>query len=220
MPEIWIFWDLGWDLNLVPNVLVWKDSKDGSFSVKQAYWTANGHHLNRKEPMWKLLWFSKMHEKYKLLLWRLARDTLPTSEHLQQIFRNQTNGCQLCDLGRDSMIHLFLRYPLAKYVSFGRVSGICDWKELGAFQAKIWSIGSLMPHISPEMKDKPGPHSSSLQLSLVREFELLIMKNTTRGWSQTRRLSCLQLMLWLRNISQEVQFIAPIRAMIRLQSIG
>jgi hypothetical protein len=66
--------------------LIWSPSSSGSFSTKIALWTDQKHRFENSGPLsnseWKSLWRMKFHERLKLLLWKLAWNSLPTQENL------------------------------------------------------------------------------------------------------------------------------------------
>lgn len=56
--------------------LLWMASKNGIFTVKSCY-SLLREYPNPKDR-WILLWKSKLHERFKILIWRALSDILPT----------------------------------------------------------------------------------------------------------------------------------------------
>ena len=58
--------------------VIWAAEKNGKLTTKSAYWLENSHKFNHHNSVfWKKLWKSKLHEKFKVLLWRVAIGALP-----------------------------------------------------------------------------------------------------------------------------------------------
>lgn len=66
------------------DTFVWAPSTSGSFSVRNYYRVNNegrfstSSHIDRK--FWKHLWHSSLHERHKILIWKLLVNILPTKE--------------------------------------------------------------------------------------------------------------------------------------------
>ena len=109
------FWpEMAWNVATIPLLLwphadkiVWKRSRDGRFTIKNAYYCANKDRFDKVDTALKQLWKSKLHERHKLLLWIIAHNCQPTGERLNGVFRGQHRYCSVCEAGADSMIHLF-----------------------------------------------------------------------------------------------------------------
>ncbi|PON84414.1 hypothetical protein TorRG33x02_197470 [Trema orientale] len=50
------------------DMLIWKGSCSGEFSVKGAHWLDQQTRFNRKEEIWKILWKVMIYERHKILL--------------------------------------------------------------------------------------------------------------------------------------------------------
>lgn len=61
----------------------WKDSRTRKFSIKSVYWRANGRRFDRLDSYQKPY---KVHERFKLLHWRLAQRCLPVRDRLALVF--------------------------------------------------------------------------------------------------------------------------------------
>lgn len=97
-------------------------SKSGDFSSKSAYLTDQFNRFSNPSPIhsfnWKKLWNAKIHNRHKLLLWRIVNNLLPTKMRLNSIFRTPNLHCHLCNSGQDSSDHLFMRCPFIQQAWF------------------------------------------------------------------------------------------------------
>ena len=73
---------------------------------------------NHDDPFWKELWKSKLHERIKMLMWRIAGDVIPTRQKLGQFISCMDRSCMLCDGGEENLEHLFFDCCLAKCLWF------------------------------------------------------------------------------------------------------
>lgn len=58
-------------------------------------------------------------ERHRLLLWRIASDTLPTTDKLNRISRDSMDVCVLCNSGSESSLHLLKECLIAKMIWTG-----------------------------------------------------------------------------------------------------
>ncbi|KAF4346148.1 hypothetical protein G4B88_021466 [Cannabis sativa] len=72
------------DRNFFPafDVACWKSSNDGRFSLKAAYWDYNKMRFAEKDDTCGRIWLSKIHERFKVFLWKLCQDALPFGSKL------------------------------------------------------------------------------------------------------------------------------------------
>ena len=106
-----------------PDKLIWVKDPKGKFTVKSAYHasqlpTSNG----TIENIWQDLWKLKIHNRTKMLLWRIGSSALPTEKMLAQRIGGQDTLCHLCGAAEESDIHLFFECSIAKAIWFG-----CNW---------------------------------------------------------------------------------------------
>lgn len=70
------------------DTFVWAPSKLGAFSVRSSYRLNNKGRFDSMDDttrkLWKGLWQSALHERHKLLVWKLIVDIIPTKERIQQ----------------------------------------------------------------------------------------------------------------------------------------
>ena len=100
--------------------LTWvKDSK-GIFSTKSAHQAIQEH---RSQPsvdiQWKQLWKMKMHERNKMLVWRIGTNILPTRTKVATRVDPIDTSCPLCCEEEETSAHLFFKCLVAKAIWFG-----------------------------------------------------------------------------------------------------
>ncbi|KAF4381932.1 hypothetical protein F8388_000626 [Cannabis sativa] len=95
------------------DTLVWRDSPDGSFSVKQAYLSLIKPRLRVSNMEWKKIWASPVQERIKLFLWKMKKNILPCGDRLRSVFGN-SSVCVFCKGNNDSLSHLFFHCSLAR----------------------------------------------------------------------------------------------------------
>ena len=69
------------------------------------------------------MWKSRLHEKLKMHLWRIAANVLPTKDVISQ-FANVEVGCPLCNLSDETPLHIFALCPIAKSLWFPSQWGV------------------------------------------------------------------------------------------------
>uniref|UniRef100_A0A2N9HKH4 Reverse transcriptase zinc-binding domain-containing protein n=1 Tax=Fagus sylvatica TaxID=28930 RepID=A0A2N9HKH4_FAGSY len=104
---------------------IWLKTYTGEFSVKSAFREAcqvdQGIEVN---AVMKKIWQTQLHQRLKMLLWRIAAGVLPTSDSLIRFLPNLEISCPFCNVCGESVIHLFWECSLARAIWFG-LSGIC-----------------------------------------------------------------------------------------------
>ncbi|KAF4373756.1 hypothetical protein G4B88_009330 [Cannabis sativa] len=103
--------------------LIWRDSTDGSFSVRQAYLSLIKPRLGMCSNVWKEIWKVPVHERVKLFLWKVCKDILPCGSRLRTVFGNDSH-CVLCSDGEDSIPHLFFHCQFVRACWFSSPFGI------------------------------------------------------------------------------------------------
>lgn len=95
----------------------------GRFSVKSMYREqVNGRLVGLgmgQTEVWKKLWKLRMHERLKLLLWRVYCDILPTKGKIASrigVEVGEENRCSLCGGESETSHHLFLRCAVSQVV--------------------------------------------------------------------------------------------------------
>ncbi|KAK9986266.1 hypothetical protein SO802_031217 [Lithocarpus litseifolius] len=69
------------------------------------------------------VWKSRLHERLKMHLWRIAANVLPTKDVISQ-FANVEVECTLCNLFDESSFHIFALCPIAKSLWFRSQWGV------------------------------------------------------------------------------------------------
>ena len=68
--------------------------------------------------MFKQVWKSNLHHRFKMLLWAIASGVLPTKDSIGRSMSNVDLLCPLCGCWIESVIHLFCDCSLAKALWF------------------------------------------------------------------------------------------------------
>jgi hypothetical protein len=104
---------------------IWLKTYTGEFSVKSTFREAcqvdQGIEVN---AVMKKIWQTQLHQRLKMLLWRIAASVLPTSDSLIRFLPNLEISSPFCNVCDESIIHLFWECSLARAIWFG-LSGIC-----------------------------------------------------------------------------------------------
>lgn len=86
--------------------------------MKSLYWLENWER-ETQQRWWKKLWNSKIHERQKFMIWKLAHKGLSLNQNLIQ------RGIQIPDVGcmhgcecMEDEIHVFFTYPFTKGLWF------------------------------------------------------------------------------------------------------
>ncbi|KAF4402877.1 hypothetical protein G4B88_010329 [Cannabis sativa] len=95
------------------NVLVWRDSLDGRFSIKYVYRALIKGRIPPPNGIWKMIWGASVHFRTKLFLWKVSRNILPCGQKLQEVM-GSVSCCVLCGTEEDSLLHLFLHCVVAR----------------------------------------------------------------------------------------------------------
>ena len=77
------------------------------------------------EDLWGSLRNLKLNEHFKMLLWRIANDILPTKARMKQPCEMETTCCPLCKTEEETCLHLFKSCLAAKAAWFISNWGFC-----------------------------------------------------------------------------------------------
>nr|XP_023894550.1 uncharacterized protein LOC112006505 [Quercus suber] len=106
--SIWAIKQIPIPRRATPDTLVWLGETSGNFSVKSSYLTEHGDRFDQKyNQVRKKLWESKLHERLKMFLWRLANGELPLKTRLANSIRCEDLSCVLCGEAEESELHVF-----------------------------------------------------------------------------------------------------------------
>ncbi|KAF7813020.1 reverse transcriptase [Senna tora] len=90
--------------NNTPDLLAWKYSKDGVFSIKTAYNLIFNHDTETTNLKW--LWKAPAHPRELFFLWQIFQNALPTAKKLHNINCLQSPLCPLCLTEEETPIHI------------------------------------------------------------------------------------------------------------------
>lgn len=99
------------------NRLIWVPTSSGEFAVPSAYRTNNNARFSFSsrldKKVWESLWSSCLHERHKLLLWKILNNVLPTKDRIKAFVPVIDLCCFLCRFGVESLDHLIFEFPFA-----------------------------------------------------------------------------------------------------------
>ncbi|XP_060968504.1 uncharacterized protein LOC133036050 [Cannabis sativa] len=104
-------------LPLEEDVVFWKASNKGVFSVKSAYWLSQQHRFHHEKECWKKLWKLKTHPRHALLMWKTMSGCLPLKANLG-FLQAHDRMCALCNTTLESEVHLFWECSFARALWF------------------------------------------------------------------------------------------------------
>ena len=152
--------------------LIWIKDLKGRFSTKSAYRVSQEHKvLVNNDVQWQSLWKLKLHDRTKMLLWRIGVGILPTKENLAHRIVLEDINCSLCQEDTKSRVHLFAQCPAARAIWFG-----CKWGlRTGNLQVsnnsdivKLVLESPIAPH-SEDLSPKQEQEQNSLRMALTLE---------------------------------------------------
>ncbi|CAH9127052.1 unnamed protein product, partial [Cuscuta epithymum] len=100
---------------------VWRWEASGRFSVRSCYRRLAGDIQVEGWVGWTEMWNCRLPPKIKSFFWQLCSDCLPTTKNLRSRMVNCQEVCGLCGKDDESVLHLFVRCPVA----------IEGWKAIG-----------------------------------------------------------------------------------------
>lgn len=108
-----------------PDKLCWIADPKGVFSIKSVYKSNHSHSWpSNPDPCWKALWKCKLHERLKILIWRIGCNALPTNLNLYSRLSKGSPLCPLCDVAVESIPHLFFKCEVTRVFWYGISWGI------------------------------------------------------------------------------------------------
>lgn len=85
-----------------------------------AYYLDKAWRFNENDhSVWKGIWNSKLHERLKMFLWRLAVEALPTREKIGKFNPFMGTDCSICGQETETVEHLFFESRFAAALWFG-----------------------------------------------------------------------------------------------------
>ncbi|XP_021850764.1 uncharacterized protein [Spinacia oleracea] len=118
----------------------WWPNKNGQFTVKSGYWfLQNGQ--AEKEPngskFWKSWWKANLWPKWKILIWKIIHNAIPTRDNLRHRHIDVPSTCPLCEKFPETPEHLFMKCELAKHLWSASYLGI-NSDVTGNGKARHW----------------------------------------------------------------------------------
>lgn len=119
-----------WAKSSLDDKFIWVGSRTGSFTVSLTY-NLEENVSNSKNAWWNYLWKSRVHERSKFFMWKLANLGLPVMSNLlrrgvEVESENCVHGCDGCE----NEIHVFFHCEVAKMIWF--TSPWCiRWDNIG-----------------------------------------------------------------------------------------
>ncbi|KAF4398975.1 hypothetical protein G4B88_023569 [Cannabis sativa] len=129
------------------DLIIWKDSKVGAFSVKGAYLSSQKSRLVEKQDLWNWIWNCKIHPRQSMMLWRAVVGALPTSDKYGRI---STNDYLFCCSDNESPLHIFVKCSMAKALWFGGPFPLRTESIPGATLSEV--ICSILPLLEGSSK--------------------------------------------------------------------
>ena len=102
-----------------PNKLIWILNPKGNFTVKSAIRANQVNVDEASNEYWKKIWKLKIHDRYKLLVWRIATGILPTKLNIAHKMGITDTCCPLCHMNEESIEHLFFQCSISRAIWFG-----------------------------------------------------------------------------------------------------
>ena len=104
--------------------LVWILNHKGNLTIKSAINANINYDLEHEKLHWQGLWKLKLHDRYKMLILRIATGILLTKLNLALKIGLGDTSCPLCQEGEESLEHLFFNCPITRVIWFGSSWGI------------------------------------------------------------------------------------------------
>jgi hypothetical protein len=120
---------------LPPDRLIWKETKDGKFSVRSAYHLGKNladllggqsSLVTKEKGKWKFLWALRVPNQVKIFTWRASHEILPTRANLFKRKVVENNLCPCYKSEVETAIHTLWYCPAAQDVWGG--TGSCFQK--------------------------------------------------------------------------------------------
>ena len=147
------------------DVLYWPFTVDGQYNCKFGYKflkdleeiSEDGTHVEVDKKFWKSIWSLEIPNKYKNLLWRACRTSLPTKQNLVWRTILQNSSCDRCSLQLEDTLHSLWsctrlnevwegdRWNFQSRINFADFKELCSWilengKPMDLFAIQVWSI--------------------------------------------------------------------------------
>ncbi|XP_042964528.1 uncharacterized protein LOC122298726 [Carya illinoinensis] len=169
--------------------LVWTPTQNGIFSVKTAYHLASNATNPLREVIpniqWRKIWRLRIHDRHKLLLWKIIWDILPTRDHLKHFIPTlSSTNCPLCDGTEETLLHLFVECPVSR-ILWSQSSWPLNLSPLGLSSMKDWMQFVLNPMRKLGLTTQEE-HSFKIFAGLILDFIWRLRNDTVHNqkvWS-------------------------------------
>ena len=147
------------------DVLFWLFTADGQYNCKSGYKFLKdleenpvlGTHTEVDRKVWKKLWSPEVPSKYKHMLWRACKNSLPTKHNLVRRTIIHTPTCDRCSLQAEDSLHALWsctglndvwvgdRWSFRSNIQFSTFHELCSWmlengKPMDLFAVQVWNI--------------------------------------------------------------------------------
>ena len=103
--------------------LSWVKDQKGLFFVKSAYMLCQEQMtVINPRVKWEDFWKLKVHERFKILVWRIGNNAIPRNLNISSRMGTCDNMCPLCHKESESSVHLFFHCQVAQAIWF-----VCCW---------------------------------------------------------------------------------------------
>ena len=86
--------------------ICWRETQSGVFDVKSAHTLICEERTGDQLASWSALWKLPIHERFKVLLWRMASDIMPVKIRLARVYPTPNISCPFCETESESIILL------------------------------------------------------------------------------------------------------------------
>lgn len=136
--------------------LIWHFEKDDEYSVRSAYHLCMSKKVNKHpgpsnvqhQRLWHLIWKILISHKVRMLLWRAAKNILPTRGNLRKKGMHLDHSCPFCNDNMEIVEHIILNFEFARQVFFSSILGLrlqtdtelLSWLELTISRKDKWAL--------------------------------------------------------------------------------
>ena len=109
------------------NELIWPHNANGAYIVKSGYQFLQTEFQNQQlgqsnplmlKPLWKGIWSLNVPSKVKILVWRAAKNSLPTKQNLVKRKVLTNDCCDHCKMQQEDTLHALYLSPKLEEIWF------------------------------------------------------------------------------------------------------
>lgn len=112
------------------------DNKNGEFLMKSFYWLENWERKTQQR-WWKKFWTSKIHERQKFMIWKMAHKGLSFKQNLIR------RGIQLSDVGM-AMTAWKTKFTLSSLALLQKAFGLLPLGEFDGMSSLIMIVMNIL----------------------------------------------------------------------------